>query len=84
VNNRTQKISIKYKESEEFIINGIPDKKIAEILIPMVENFDTRNISLDLFNNSLISSLLISPILFGETKPEIISNGFRYDGLSFL
>jgi hypothetical protein len=51
VNNRTQKISIKYKESEEFITNGIPDKKIAEILIPMIENFETTNISLDLFNN---------------------------------
>ncbi len=47
----TQKISIKYKESDEFIINGIPDKKIAEMLIPMIENFETKNISFDLFSN---------------------------------
>ncbi len=60
------------------------DKKIPEILTTKIENFDTLNISLDLFSNWLISSLLISPILFGETKPEIISNGFIYDGLSFL
>jgi hypothetical protein len=51
VNNRTQKISIKYRESEEFIINGIPDKKTAEIIIPMIENFETLNISFDLFSN---------------------------------
>ncbi len=51
MNNRTRKILIQYKESEEFIINGIPDKKIEEIVIPMIENFETLNISLDLFSN---------------------------------
>jgi hypothetical protein len=66
------------------MINGMNVKKNAQIPIPMVKNFEILNISLDFFNNSLISSLFIRPILFGETKPEIISNGFRYDGLSFL
>jgi HKD family nuclease len=66
------------------MINGMNDKKNAQIVIPMIEKCENLNISLDFFNNSLISSLLIKPILFGETKPEIISNGFRYDGLSFL
>jgi hypothetical protein len=51
VNNRTQKISIKYNSNEELIINGIPDKNIAEILVPTIENFETLNISLDLFSN---------------------------------
>jgi hypothetical protein len=51
VNNRTQKISIKYNSNEELIINGMPDKKIAEKIIPMFENFETINISLDLFSN---------------------------------
>ncbi len=84
MNNRTQKISTKYNSNEELMINGMPDKKIAEIINPMFENFETLNISLDFFSNWLISSLLISPILFGETKPETISNGFIYDGLSLL
>jgi hypothetical protein len=48
----------------------------------MIENSEILNISLDFFNNSLISSLFIR--LFVETRPEIISNGFIYDGLSFL
>jgi hypothetical protein len=52
--------------------------------MPIVRNLEISNISLDFFNNWLISSLLISPILFGETKPEIFSNGFEYDGLSFV
>ncbi len=82
--NRDQKISIKYNSNEELIINGMNDKKNAQIVIPIVTNFETLNMSLDLFNNWLICSLLISPILFGEIKPEIISNNFRYDGLSFL
>ncbi len=66
------------------MINGMNDIKNAQIVIPVIENCEILNISLDFFRNSLISSLFIRPILFGETKPEIISNGFRYDGLSFL
>jgi hypothetical protein len=58
-------------------------KKLAKHM-PIIEIADNSNIILDLFSNCLICSLLISPILFGETKPEIISNGIRYDGLSFL
>jgi hypothetical protein len=84
VNNRIQKISIKYKAGEQLIINGMSDNKFPEIIIPMIEIFETTNISFDFFSNRLISSLFVSPILFGETKPQIISNGFRYDGLSFL
>jgi hypothetical protein len=51
VNNRTQKISIKYNSNEELIINGIPDEKKQAKLMPIIENFDTLNISLDLFSN---------------------------------
>ncbi len=80
----TQKISIKNKENEELVIRGIPDKKNPAKVAPIIMNFKTLKMSLDLFSNWLISSLSISPILFGETKPQIISNGFRYDGLSFL
>ncbi len=67
--NRTQKISIKNKENEELIIKGIPDKQKPPKGAPIVVNFETLKMSLDLFSNWLISSLLISPILFGETKP---------------
>jgi hypothetical protein len=84
VNNRDQNISNKCNGNEESIINGIPDKQISHKVETIIRSLETSNISLDLFNNSLISSLFIRPILFGETKPEIISNGFRYDGLSFL
>jgi hypothetical protein len=84
VNNRIQNIWIKYNSNEELIINGIPDKKKQAKLMPIIEILENSNIILDFFSNRLISSLLISPILFGETKPEIISNGLRYDGLSFL
>ena len=70
--------------NEEFIIKGIPDMQNPAKVAPIIVNFETLKMSLDLFSNWLISSLLISPILFGEIKPEIISNGFRYDGLSFL
>jgi hypothetical protein len=61
------------------IINGIPDKQKAAKVGPNISGFETSNMSLDFFNNSLICSLFISPILFGEIEPEIISNGFRYD-----
>jgi hypothetical protein len=84
VNNRTQTISIKYNSNEELIINGMIDMKKIPKLAQIIRSLEASNISLNLFSNCLISSLLISPILFGETKPEIISNGFRYDGLSFL
>jgi hypothetical protein len=49
--NRDQKISIKYNSNEELIINGMNDKKNAQIVIPIVTNFETLNMSLDLFNN---------------------------------
>ncbi len=84
MNNRVQKVSIKYNSNGELIINDINDKENEQILNTIVKDFETLNMSLDFFSNWLICSLLINPILFGETKPEIISNGFRYDGLSFL
>jgi hypothetical protein len=80
----TQKTSTKIKGIEEFRISGINDVQKEAKLTPNFRNEEILNISLDLFSIWLISSLLISPILFGETKPEIISNGFKYDGLSFL
>jgi hypothetical protein len=61
---RCEESSIKYNSSEELIINGIPDNKKAVKVISIVENFETPNISLDFFNNSLISSLFIISILF--------------------
>ncbi len=84
MNNRAQKIKIKKKWNEELIINGIKDMQKAVKVGPNVRSFETLNMNFDLFSNWLISSLFESSILFGETKPEIISNGFRYDGLSFL
>jgi hypothetical protein len=48
---RDQKIPVKYNSNDELIINGMNDKKNAQILIPIVENFETLNISLDLFSN---------------------------------
>jgi hypothetical protein len=66
------------------IISGIAEMKKPAKPVAKARNFETLNMSLDVFSNSLISSLSTSPILFGETKPEIISNGLRYDGLSFL
>ncbi len=84
MNNRDQKIAIKFNGNEELIINGIPDKRKSNKVETIIRSFETSNISLDFFNNSLITYLFISPILFDETKPEIISNGFRFDGISFL
>jgi hypothetical protein len=49
--NRDQKISIKYNSNEELITNGMNDKKNVQILIPIVANFETSNMSLDLFSN---------------------------------
>jgi hypothetical protein len=51
VNNRAQKIEIKYNSNEELIINGIDDKKNEQILNPIVKYFETLNMSLDLFSN---------------------------------
>jgi hypothetical protein len=48
---RVQKIPVKYNSNDELIINGMNDKKNAQILIPIVENFETLNMSLDLFSN---------------------------------
>ncbi len=48
---RDQKIPVKYNSNDELIINGMNDKKNAQILIPIVENFETLNMSLDLFSN---------------------------------
>jgi hypothetical protein len=49
--NRTQKISIKNKENEELITKGIPDKKNPVKMAPIVVNFETLKMSLDLFSN---------------------------------
>ncbi len=84
MNNRDQKISIKYIVNEGLIIISITGKQKAIKVKPIVRILEIPNISLVFFNKWLISSLFIRPMLFGETKPEIISNGFRYDGLSFL
>ncbi len=81
MNNRDQKIAIKFNGNEELIINGISGKRKSNKIETIIRSFQTSNISLDSFNNSLISYLFINPILFDETKPEIISNGFRFDGL---
>jgi hypothetical protein len=51
VNNRTQKISIKYNPNEELIINGIPDKKKQAKLAPIIRILETSNMSLDLLSN---------------------------------
>jgi hypothetical protein len=51
VKNRAQKFPVKYNSNDELIINDMNDKKNAKILIPNVENFETLNMSLDLFNN---------------------------------
>ncbi len=81
---RDQKISIKYNSNEELIINSIPEvQKQAKVRL-FIRILEILNISLDFFRNWLISSIFIRPKLFGETKPEIISNDFKYDGLSFL
>jgi hypothetical protein len=48
------------------------DMKNVQILNPIFKDFETLNMSLDLFSMNLISSLSIRPILFGEIKPEII------------
>jgi hypothetical protein len=75
-----QIISIEYNKSDELIINTI---NLAKLKV-YTKKFETLNMSLDSFSNWLIWSLFVSRILFGETEPQIISNGFRYDGLSFL
>jgi hypothetical protein len=51
VNNRIQKISIKYNLNEELIINGITDKKKQAKLVPINEIFENSNMILDLFSN---------------------------------
>jgi hypothetical protein len=51
VKNRVQKIPVKYNSNDELIINGMNDKKNAQILIPIIENFETLNMSLDFFSN---------------------------------
>jgi hypothetical protein len=51
VNNRAQKISIKYNSNGELIINGMNDMKNEQILNPIVKDFETLNISLDFFSN---------------------------------
>jgi len=51
VNNRTQKISIKYNSNEELIINGMNDAKKQTKLMPIIGILEKLNISLDLFSN---------------------------------
>jgi hypothetical protein len=51
VNNRTQKVSIKNKLNEELIIKVIPDKQNAVKVAPILVNFETLKMSLDLFSN---------------------------------
>jgi hypothetical protein len=51
VNNKDQKISIKYNSNEELIINGIPDKQKAAKLRIIIKILEILNISLDFFRN---------------------------------
>jgi hypothetical protein len=51
VKNRAQKNPVKYNSNDELIINDTNDKKNAQILIIIVENFETLNMSLDFFSN---------------------------------
>jgi len=51
VNNRVQKISIKYNSSDELIINGMNDKKKLAKLAVNIKKFETLNMSLDFFSN---------------------------------
>jgi hypothetical protein len=53
-----------------------PAKGAVLVAIPEI-----RNKILDLLSNFSISSLFESPILWGETNPDIISKGFKYKGL---
>jgi hypothetical protein len=51
VNNKVQKISIKYKRSDELIINAMNDKqKLAKVAVN-IKKFETLNMSLDFFSN---------------------------------
>jgi hypothetical protein len=51
VKSKVHKNSIKYKEGEELIINGISELQKQAKLAPNVRNFETLNMSLDLFSN---------------------------------
>jgi hypothetical protein len=51
VNNRTQKISIKYNSNEELIINGIPDEKKLAKIMPIIGILENSNMILDFFSN---------------------------------
>jgi hypothetical protein len=48
---KIQKNSIQYKEGVEFITSAIPELQKQAKLIPRVRNFETLNMSLDLFSN---------------------------------
>jgi hypothetical protein len=51
MNNRDQKISIKYIVNEGLIIIGITDKQKATKIIPIVRILEIPNISLEFFSN---------------------------------
>jgi hypothetical protein len=51
VNNKDQKISIKYNSNEELIINGMNDKQKEAKLIINIRILEILNISLDLMTN---------------------------------
>jgi len=50
-NNIDQKIATKSKGNEEFIIKGITDMQNPAKVAPIVVNFETLKMSLDLFSN---------------------------------
>jgi hypothetical protein len=51
VNNKTQKIWIKYNSNEELIINGIPEKKKQAKPVPIIGILENSNMILDFFSN---------------------------------
>jgi len=67
-------------KKEELAANGNKEITVA-IGYPLVcRLFATKKSILDLSSSLRISSVFVKPILFSEIKPDIISNGFRYDG----
>jgi hypothetical protein len=48
---KAHKNSIQYKDGVELIISGIPETQKQTKLVPKVRNFETLNMSLDLFSN---------------------------------
>jgi hypothetical protein len=51
VKSKVHNSSIQYKEGVELIISGTPEMQKQPKLAPNVRNFETLNMSLDLFSN---------------------------------